>query len=79
MKEAMPSRAISEIDYIQAESDYHSAIANLQNARAQLNTAQTSLNYCYIKAPFDLRVSSNLEDIQNFVGAAVQPDTLTTM
>lgn len=52
MKEAMPSRAISEIDFIQAESDYHSAIANLQNARAQLNTAQTNLNYCYIKAPF---------------------------
>jgi len=44
MKEAMPSRAISEIDFIQAESDYHSAIANLQNARAQLNTAQTNLN-----------------------------------
>ena len=79
MKEAMPSRAISEIDFIQAESDYHSAIANLQNARAQLNTAQTNLNYCYIKAPFDGRVSRNLVDLQNFVGGAVQPVTLATM
>ena len=75
----MPSRAISEIDFIQAESDYHSAIANLQNARAQLNTAQTNLNYCYIKAPFDGRVSRNLVDLQNFVGGAVQPVTLATM
>ena len=79
LKEAMPSRAISEIDFIQAESDYHSAIANLQNARAQLNTAQTNLNYCYIKAPFDGRVSRNLVDLQNFVGGAVQPVTLATM
>lgn len=79
MKEAMPSKAISEIDFIQAESDYHSAVANLQNARAQLNTAQTNLNYCYIKAPFDGRVSRNMVDIQNFVGGSVQPVTLATM
>ena len=79
MKEAMPSKAISEIDFIQAESDYHAAIANLQNARAQLNTARTNLNYCYIKAPFDGRVSRNLVDVQNFVSGSTQPVTLATM
>lgn len=79
MKEALPGRAVSEIDFIQAESDYHSAMANLQTARAQLNTAQTNLNYCYIKAPFDGRVSRNLVDLQNFVGGAAQPVTLATM
>lgn len=79
MKEAMPSKAISEIDFIQAESDYHAAIANLQNARAQLNNAQTNLNYCYIKAPFDGRVSRNQVDLQNFVAGSVQAVTLATM
>lgn len=79
MKEAMPSKAVSEIDYIQAESNYHAAIANVQNAKAQLNTARTNLNYCYIKAPFDGRVSRNMVDLQNFVSGGVQPVTLATM
>lgn len=79
MKEAMPSRAISEIDFIQAESDYHAAIANVQSAKAQLNSAKTNLDYCYIKAPFDGRVSRNLVDIKNFVNGSMQPVTLATM
>lgn len=79
MKEAMPSKAVSEIDFIQSESDYHTAIANQQNAKAQLNTARTNLNYCYIKAPFDGRVTRNMVDVQNFVGGAAQPVTLATM
>lgn len=79
MKEALPGKAISEIDYIQAQSNYHAALASLQDAKAQLNTAQTNLNYCYIKAPFDGRVSRNLVDKSNFVGGSVQPVTLATM
>lgn len=79
MKEAMPSKAVSEIDFIQSESDYHTALANQQNALAQLNTARTNLNYCYIKAPFDGRVTRNMVDVQNFVGGSVQPVTLATM
>lgn len=79
MKEALPGKAISEIDFIQSESNYNTAMANLQDARAQLNTARTNLNYCYIKAPFDGRVSRNLVDVQNFVGGSVSPVTLATM
>lgn len=79
MQEALPSKAISEIDFIQSESNYQSAQANLQNARAQVNTARTNLNYCYIRAPFEGRVSRNLVDVQNFVGGSVQPVTLATM
>lgn len=79
MKEARPSKAISEIDYIQSEADYRSALANLQDAKAQVNTARTNLNYSYIKAPFDGRVSRNLVDVQNFVAGSVQPVTLATM
>ena len=79
MKEAMPTKAISEIDYIQSQSDYRAATAALQNARAQLNTAQTNLSYAYIRAPFDGRVSRNMVDVGNFVGGSVQPVTLATM
>lgn len=79
MKEAMPSHAVSEIDFIQAESDYQAAIANVQNARAQYNTAKNNLDYCYIKAPFDGRVSRNLVDIKNYVNGSVQAVTLATM
>lgn len=79
MREALPTKAISEIDYIQSESDYQAAIANLQSARAQVNTARTNLNYAYIRAPFDGRVSRNFVDVANFVGGSVQPVTLATL
>jgi len=79
MKEAMPGKAVSEIDFIQSESDYRTAVANLQDAQAQLNTARTNLNYCYIRAPFDGRISRNLTDVQNYVNGSVQAVTLATM
>lgn len=79
MKEALPSKAISEIDYIQSQANYNTAVANLQDAKAQLNTARTNLNYCYIRAPFDGRVSRNMVDVQNYVSGSVQPVTLATM
>lgn len=79
MKEARLTQAVSEIDYIQAESGYQTAMANVQDAKAQLDIAQTNLGYCYIKAPFNGRVSRNLTDQGNFVGGALQPVTLATM
>lgn len=79
MKEAVQTKAVSEIDYLQAQSTYNSALASLQNAKAQLNTARINLAYCYIKAPFDGRVTRNLVDQANFVPGSVNPTTLATM
>jgi RND family efflux transporter MFP subunit len=79
MKEALPSKAISEIDFIQAASNYQTALANLQNAEANLNSARIQLNYCYIKAPFSGKISQNSVDLQNYVNGSVQPVTLATM
>lgn len=79
MKEAVNTKAISEIDYLQAQSNYNSAQASLQDARAQLNTARINLTYCYIKAPFDGRVTRNLVDQANYVPGSVNPTTLATM
>lgn len=79
MKDAVNSRAVSEIDYIQSESSYHNAQATLQNAQAQLNNAENNLDYCYIKAPFNGRITRNLADISNYVGSAAAPTTLATI
>ncbi len=79
MKDAREGNAVSEIDYIRSESDYHTAMAGLQDAQAQLNTARTNLTYCYIKAPFDGRVSRNLVDRANYVGSPLQPTHLATI
>lgn len=79
MKEAVNTKAVSEIDYLQAQSNYNSAQASLQDARAQLNTARINLAYCYIKAPFDGRVTRNLVDQANYVPGSVNPTTLATM
>lgn len=79
MKEAVNTKAVSEIDYLQARSNYNSAQASLQDARAQLNTARINLAYCYIKAPFDGRVTRNLVDQANYVAGSVSPVTLATM
>lgn len=79
MQEAVKTKAISEIDYLQAQSSYNSANASLQNAKAQLNTARINLNYCYIKAPFNGKVSRNLVDQANYVPGSMSPTTLATM
>ncbi len=79
MKEAVNTKAVSEIDYLQAQSAYNSAQASLQDAQAQLNTSRINLAYCYIKAPFDGRVTRNLIDQGNFVAGSVNPTTLATM
>lgn len=79
MKEAVNTKAVSEIDYLQAQSTYNSAQASLQDAKAQLNTARINLAYCYIKAPFNGRVTRNLVDQANFVPGSVNPTTLATM
>lgn len=79
MKEAMSSHAVSEIDYLQAESSYNSALAALQDAQAQLNTTQINLSYTNIRAPFDGRVSRYLVDQGNYVNGSVQAVTLATM
>lgn len=79
MKEAVKNKAVSEIDYLQAQSTYFSTLADLENAKAQLNTAKLNLDYCYIKAPFAGRISRNLIDPMNFVGNPQQPTTLSTL
>lgn len=77
-KEAYKANAVSEIALIQAQSSYEQAKASLANYEAALASAQTNLGYCYVKAPFDGRVSKNAYDAGNYLSGAEAP-TLATI
>lgn len=79
MKEAVKNKAISEIDYLQAQSDYGEATAAYEDARAQLSSANIDLSYCTVKAPFTGRISRNMVDPGNMVGTDANNSGLATI
>lgn len=60
MKEAAKSGAVSQIQVLQAQSTAQEMEASVRNSEAELNTARTNLSYCYIRAPFDGRITRPL-------------------
>lgn len=79
MQEAVKTKAVSEIDYLQAQSDYGEAIAAYEDARSQLSLANIDLSYCIVKAPFTGRISRNLVDPGNMVGTDANNSALATI
>lgn len=79
MTEAAKSGAVSQIQVLQAQSTASEMEASVRNAEAELNTARTNLSYCYIRAPFDGKVTRASYDIGNYINGAVQPVTLATL
>lgn len=79
MKEAAKSGAVSQIQVLQAEATVTETEASVRNAAAELKTAKTNLGYCYIRAPFDGRITRANYDIGNYINGAVQPVTLATL
>ncbi len=79
MKEASLSDAISEIDLIQAESQLEQSQAAMHNAEAALSTARIQLGYCYIRAPFEGRITRNMYDVGNYINGGMQSVTLATI
>lgn len=77
-KQAVQSGAVSEIEMLSAKAEYEGAQAAKQIAEADLADAQRDLRYTSIKAPISGRVSRELVDIGNLVGAA-DPTLLTTI
>ena len=73
MKEA------AKIQVLQAESTAAEMEASVNNAEAALKTARTNLSYCYIRAPYDGRVTRASYDVGNYINGAVQPVTLATL
>lgn len=79
MKEAAKSGAVSQIQVLQAQSTAAEMEASIKNATAQLSSARTNLSYCYVRAPFDGKVTRAAYDVGNYINGAVQPVTLATL
>lgn len=66
---ALSERAVSEIAVIQARADRDVFLAAIEAAQAAIKTAQLDLSYTAIRAPISGRISRNLVDVGNLVGA----------
>lgn len=67
---ALKANAVSEIEVIQARADYEMTKAAIQAALATTQTAELNLSYTKIQAPIGGRISRNLVDVGNLVGAS---------
>ena len=72
------SKAVSQIDVLSAEADMKAAEAQIEIAQASLDDAKRDESYTKILSPADGRVSKDLVDIGNLVGAS-DPTLLTTV
>lgn len=79
MKEAAKTGAVSQIQVLQAESTVAEMEASVRNAEAELSIARTNLSYCYIRAPFDGKITRATYDIGSYINGSVQPVTLATL
>lgn len=79
MKEAAQSNAVSQIDLVQAESNWQQTVAAVKSAEAALETAKLNLEYCYIRAPFNGRITKKNMDIGNYLNGNASPQILATI
>ena len=66
---AYQDRAVSEVDVIQAKAQKAEAVAKVEAAKAQVERARIDYGYTHIHAPISGRISRNLVDVGNLVGA----------
>ncbi|MBI1852185.1 MAG: efflux RND transporter periplasmic adaptor subunit [Planctomycetes bacterium] len=78
-EELAAQRAGSEIDKITKIGKRDSAKAAVEASRAALESAKLDLEFCDVRAPIDGRITKNLVDVGNLVGAAGQPTLLATL
>lgn len=79
MKEAAQSNAVSQIDFVQAESNWSQAVAAVKSAESALERAKLNLGYCYIRAPFSGHITKKNMDIGNYLNGEATPQTLATI
>ncbi len=78
-EELAGQRAGSEIDKITKAGKRDSARAAAEAAKSALQSAKLDLEFCEVRAPIDGRITKNLVDVGNLVGAAGQPTVLATI
>jgi RND family efflux transporter MFP subunit len=69
----------SEIDRITKTGKRDVARAAVEASKAALQSATLDLEFCEVRSPIDGRISKNLVDVGNLVGAAGQPTVLATI
>jgi len=69
----------SEIDRINKVGRRDTAKAASAASQAALESARLDLEFCEVHAPIDGRITKNLLDVGNFVGAASPPTLLATL
>ncbi|MEW6110942.1 MAG: efflux RND transporter periplasmic adaptor subunit [Thermodesulfobacteriota bacterium] len=70
--------ALSQLKLKEATAKRDAAAAEVEKAKADLDLAKLNLDYCQVKSPINGRVSRNLVDVGNLVGAE-QKTLLTTV
>jgi RND family efflux transporter MFP subunit len=76
---AYKEKAVSELAVLEAKAELSKATAQVKEAEAQLITEQLQLSYTKIHAPTDGRISRNLVDVGNLVGAGGDKTLLATL
>ncbi len=66
---ALKANAVSELEVIHSKAEWEVAKSAVQAARAAVETADLNLSYTKIHAPISGRISRNLVDVGNLVGA----------
>ena len=79
LQRAFKSKAVSEIEVIDAEAAAAKAEAALQSARAAVEKAELRLSYTEIHAPMSGQIGRSLVDPGNLVGTAGDNTLLTTI
>lgn len=72
-------QSATELEIIQAKVALDRAQAAIESAQAALDTAKLDLEFCEVRAPIDGRITKNLVDVGNLVGAAGQPTILAVI
>ncbi|MBM4329090.1 MAG: efflux RND transporter periplasmic adaptor subunit [Deltaproteobacteria bacterium] len=70
--------ALSQLKLKEATAKRDAAAAEVEKAKADLDLAKLNLDYCQVRSPINGRVSRNLVDVGNLVGAE-QKTLLTTV
>lgn len=78
-EELAAQRAGSEIDRITKVGRRDSARAAVEASKAALQSAKLNLEFCEVYSPIDGRITKNLVDVGNLVGAAGQATLLATV
>jgi RND family efflux transporter MFP subunit len=77
--EAAKSNAASKQEVDKATADRDQAKAQVELAKAALITARLNVEFTQVRSPIDGRITKNLVDPGNLVGAAGQPTVLATV